>query len=55
MTIRQLFVGLACASFEHETVNLEFAIASANRLKPAFVVITGDLINDPASAARTCR
>jgi hypothetical protein len=27
------------ASFEHETVNLEFAIASANRLKPAFVVV----------------
>jgi len=40
------------AGFEHETVNLEFAIASANRLKPAFVVITGDLINDPASAAQ---
>lgn len=37
------------ASFEHETVKLEFAIANANRLKPAFVVITGDLINDPAS------
>lgn len=32
------------ASFEHETVNFEFAIATANRLKPAFVVITGDLI-----------
>jgi hypothetical protein len=28
------------ASFGHETVDLEFAIASANRLKPAFVVIT---------------
>jgi hypothetical protein len=24
------------ASFEHETVNFEFAIATANRLKPAF-------------------
>jgi hypothetical protein len=33
------------ASLEDETVNLEFAIAAANRLKPAFVVITGDLIN----------
>jgi N-methylhydantoinase A/oxoprolinase/acetone carboxylase beta subunit len=33
-------------NFEHETVNYEFAIATANRLKPAFVVITGDLIND---------
>ena len=40
------------ASSEHETANLEFAIASANRLKPAFVVITGDLIKDPASAAQ---
>jgi 3',5'-cyclic AMP phosphodiesterase CpdA len=39
-------------SFEHETANFEFAIATANRLKPAFVVITGDLINDPASSAQ---
>jgi 3',5'-cyclic AMP phosphodiesterase CpdA len=31
--------------FSHETANFEFAIATANRLKPAFVVITGDLIN----------
>jgi 3',5'-cyclic AMP phosphodiesterase CpdA len=38
-------------NFEHETVNLEFAIANANRLKPAFVVITGDLINQAGSAA----
>jgi len=38
--------------FAHETVNFEFAIASANRLKPAFVIITGDLINDAASAAQ---
>jgi hypothetical protein len=40
------------ASFEHETLNFEFAIANANRLKPAFVVITGDLINDPKSSAQ---
>jgi hypothetical protein len=26
------------ANFEHETVNFEFAIVSANRLKPMFVV-----------------
>jgi 3',5'-cyclic AMP phosphodiesterase CpdA len=39
-------------SFEHETANFEFAIATANRLKPAFVVITGDLINDGGSAAQ---
>ena len=31
--------------FEHETANFEFAIATANRLKPAFVIITGDLVN----------
>ena len=41
------------ANFEHETVNFEFAIATANRLKPAFLVITGDLINDPGNVAQT--
>jgi serine/threonine-protein phosphatase CPPED1 len=30
-------------SFVQETANFEFAIATANRLKPAFVVVTGDL------------
>lgn len=40
------------ASFEHETVNFEFAIATANRLEPAFVVITGDLINKGGDAAQ---
>ena len=42
------------ADFVHETANFEFAIATANRLHPAFVVITGDLINkagDPAQAS----
>ncbi len=38
--------------FEHETANFEFAIATANRLKPAFVVITGDLINEGSNAAQ---
>jgi predicted MPP superfamily phosphohydrolase len=37
--------------FAHETANLEFAIATANRLKPAFVVITGDLINKTGHGA----
>jgi predicted phosphodiesterase len=36
--------------FDHETANFEFAIATANRLKPAFVVVTGDLINEPGNA-----
>jgi 3',5'-cyclic AMP phosphodiesterase CpdA len=37
-------------NFAHETINFDFAIASANRLKPDFVVITGDLINQGSSA-----
>jgi 3',5'-cyclic AMP phosphodiesterase CpdA len=41
------------ADFAHETANLEFAIAAANRLMPAFVVITGDLINKAGDAAMT--
>jgi 3',5'-cyclic AMP phosphodiesterase CpdA len=36
--------------FAHETANFEFAIATANRLKPAFVVVTGDLVNKPGDA-----
>lgn len=28
-----------------ETANFEFAIATVNRLKPAFVIVTGDLVN----------
>lgn len=35
----------ANADCEQETANFEFAIATANRLKPAFVIVTGDLVN----------
>jgi 3',5'-cyclic AMP phosphodiesterase CpdA len=28
-----------------ETANLDFAIATANRLRPAFIVVCGDLVN----------
>lgn len=38
--------------FAHETANFEFAIATANRLKPAFVVVTGDLVNQTGNAAQ---
>src|ERR1039457_7108940 len=38
--------------FAHETANLEFAVATANRLMPAFVVITGDLIDKPDDGAQ---
>ncbi len=35
----------ANADMQQETANFEFAIATVNRLKPAFVVVTGDLVN----------
>lgn len=38
--------------FAHETLNFDFAIATANRLKPAFVVVTGDLVNEPGNPAQ---
>lgn len=38
--------------FAQETANFAFAIANVNRLKPAFVVITGDLINKAGDAAQ---
>ena len=34
--------------FSRETRNFEAAIAATNRLKPAFVVVCGDLVNKPA-------
>lgn len=40
------------ADFAHETTNFEFAIAAANRLKPAFVLVTGDLVNQEGNAAQ---
>jgi len=39
-------------SFEKETVNFEKAIREANRLKPAFVVVTGDLVNRNGDVAQ---
>jgi 3',5'-cyclic AMP phosphodiesterase CpdA len=40
------------ASFAQETANLEFAIATANRLRPAFVIVTGDLVNKTGDGAQ---
>lgn len=37
-------------NFVQETANWEFVIASANRLKPAFVVVSGDLTNKTGDA-----
>jgi predicted phosphodiesterase len=40
------------AGFLHETANFAFAIAAANRIQPAFVIVTGDLTNKPGDAAQ---
>ena len=43
--------------FSQETANFEFAVATINRLHPAFVVVTGDLVNKVGAAAqiRECK
>ena len=38
--------------FAQETASFEFVVATVNRLRPAFVVITGDLVNQPGDAAQ---
>jgi 3',5'-cyclic AMP phosphodiesterase CpdA len=35
----------ANSGFLQETANLEMAVATANRLRPAFVIVTGDMVN----------
>lgn len=42
----------ADGAFDQETANFTFAVANINRLRPAFVVITGDLVNKPGDAAQ---
>lgn len=37
---------------EKEKRNFEKAIAAANKLKPNFVIVTGDLINIPGDSAQ---
>jgi 3',5'-cyclic AMP phosphodiesterase CpdA len=38
--------------FAQETANLELAVATINRLRPALVVVSGDLLNRPGDAAQ---
>ncbi len=38
--------------FVQDAANFEFAVAAVNRLKPAFVVVTGDLVHKPGDAAQ---
>jgi 3',5'-cyclic AMP phosphodiesterase CpdA len=40
------------ADFHQETANWEFVVANVNRLKPAFLVVTGDLTNKTADAGQ---
>jgi serine/threonine-protein phosphatase CPPED1 len=42
----------ANAGFAQESANLEFGITTANRLHPAFVVMSGDLVNKPGDKAQ---
>lgn len=48
----QLGMFTADRDFAQDAANFEFAVTAVNRLKPAFVVITGDLVNKPGDAAQ---
>ncbi len=52
LTDPQFGMHTADKSFEQETANFEFAVATVNRLKPRFVIITGDLVNKPGDPAQ---
>ena len=39
-------------SLVQDEANLELAVAGVNRLQPAFVIVTGDLVNRPGDAAQ---
>lgn len=39
-------------NFEQETANAAFAVATANRLRPRFVIVCGDLVNKPNDKAQ---
>jgi 3',5'-cyclic AMP phosphodiesterase CpdA len=38
--------------FAQDAANFEFAVTAVNRLKPAFVIVTGDLVHKPGDAAQ---
>jgi 3',5'-cyclic AMP phosphodiesterase CpdA len=38
--------------FTQDAANFEFAVTAVNRLRPAFVVVTGDLVHKPGDAAQ---
>jgi 3',5'-cyclic AMP phosphodiesterase CpdA len=52
MTDPQFGMETANRDFAYETARLERAAAEANRLKPRFVIVTGDLVNAPGDGAQ---
>ncbi|MDI1337539.1 MAG: metallophosphoesterase [Lacunisphaera sp.] len=48
----QLGMFTANADFAQEAANLEFVVTAVNRLHPAFVIVTGDLVNLPGDPAQ---
>jgi serine/threonine-protein phosphatase CPPED1 len=52
LTDPQFGMFTANADIVQETANFEFAVATLNRLRPAFVVITGDLVNKPGDVSQ---
>lgn len=52
MTDPQFGMITANGDFSQETANFEFAISTANRLRPRFVILTGDLVNKPGDESQ---
>jgi len=48
----QLGFGHLRGDITQDSANLQFAVAAINRLRPAFVVVTGDLVNTQGNAAQ---
>ncbi len=52
MTDTQLGMFTGDRDYVQDASNFEFVVANVNRLKPTFVIITGDLINKPGDPAQ---
>jgi serine/threonine-protein phosphatase CPPED1 len=48
----QLGMFTANADFAPDAANFEFAVTAVNRLRPTFVIVTGDLVNQPGDPAQ---
>lgn len=52
LTDPQLGMFTDSQDFAQDAANFEFAVIAVNRLRPAFVIITGDLVHKPGDAAQ---